>query len=309
MRFSRATLPRWLFSPDSDHWLTLLRVGLGAQVVLYCLTLRHAWSSLLSGSGAGLLDRRLPEFIIATQSGIVPQVHWLTLAMRPLGWSEQTTLHLMWSTLLAAGLLLIGGLFCRASAVLAWFLHLAAAKSGGLFAYGVDNFMTIGLFYLMLAPLPDSHSLDARFWKRRPLDPALLGFFRRILQLHLCVVYFFSGLTKSLGSGWWNGSALWRALTRPQYELIPADWLASFSDLLIPAGIAVCVIELAYPVFIWRARTRRVWLLLICAIHATIGIAMGMYLFALIMIVLNVAAFGPPVPLTTVSVASRAEAA
>jgi len=54
-------------------------------------------------------------------------------------------------------------------------------------------------------------------------------------------------------------------------------------------------LEIGYPFFVWNSKTRKVWLICICAVHAGIGLAMGMYLFALIMIVLNVAAFGPGV--------------
>jgi len=51
-------------------------------------------------------------------------------------------------------------------------------------------------------------------------------------------------------------------------------------------------LEIGYPFFIWNNKTRKIWLSCICAMHAGIGFMMGMYLFALIMIVLNVAAFG-----------------
>jgi hypothetical protein len=40
-------------------------------------------------------------------------------------------------------------------------------------------------------------------------------------------------------------------------------------------------------------KTRLVWLVGILAMHVAIGLTMGMYLFALIMIILNLAAFGP----------------
>jgi hypothetical protein len=52
------------------------------------------------------------------------------------------------------------------------------------------------------------------------------------------------------------------------------------------------LLETAYPLFIWSRSTRKTWLICICAMHAGIGLTMGMYLFALIMIILNVAAFG-----------------
>jgi hypothetical protein len=39
-------------------------------------------------------------------------------------------------------------------------------------------------------------------------------------------------------------------------------------------------------------KTRPIWLVCILAMHAAIGLMMGLYLFALVMIVLNLAAFG-----------------
>jgi hypothetical protein len=157
----------------------------------------------------------------------------------------------------------------------------------------MDNFATIGLFYLMLAPFPDRYSLDRVLWKSAGKDRHLHGFFRRVLQLHLCIIYFFSGLNKCLGAGWWNGDNLWLALTRPPFNVLPIDLIKSCHFVLPFAGIAVLVLETCYPFFIWPRRTRPIWLAGILAMHAAIGLAMGLYLFGLIMIVLNIAAFGP----------------
>jgi hypothetical protein len=197
-------------------------------------------------------------------------------------------------------------LFCRAAAVVAWFLQLSTAKSTALFGYGVDTLLTIGLFYLMLAPHPDRYSLDRRLWIRHGATPEALGFFRRVLQIHLCFVYTFGGLTKMLGGGWWNGLSLWRALTRPPFDLIPREFLVQWTSLLPAFGIAIWMAELTYPIFIWPSRTRSVWLSLMCVMHLAIGLTMGMYLFALIMIVLNLAAFAPPLRCARVAALKRA---
>ena len=153
--------------------------------------------------------------------------------------------------------------------------------------------MTIGLFYLMLSPLPDRYALDWQLRKSQPENSPLLGFWRRVLQLHLCVIYFFSGLTKCLGSGWWDGSNVWRALIRPPFNIVDPEMLVRWKYLFPVAGIFICLLEIGYPFFIWSDKTRKIWLIGICAMHAGIGLMMGMYLFALIMIILNVAAFGP----------------
>jgi hypothetical protein len=278
----------FLFPAQTDSWLTILRIGLGFQVTLYSLSLRNDWDYLLSGTA-----RKAAEALLSLESHFVPRLGWFVALAAQLGVHEERVLRLAWLCLFASGCALIVGASCRFGAIAAWFLHLCAAKSGTFVSYGMDNFMTIGLFYLMLSPLPDRASLDGRLRDLRPKNPELLGFWHRVLQLHLCVIYFFSGLTKCLGSGWWNGSNVWRALIRPPFNVIDPDVLVRWKDLFPVAGILVCLLEFGYPFFIWSSRTRKIWFFGTCGMHLVIGVAMGMYLFSFVMIVLNVTAFGP----------------
>ena len=282
----------FLFPSETATWLTVFRTGMGLQVVVYALFLRSDWHSLFSTTGKGLVSRQLGEAIASFDSPLIPKLGWLVAFGQHVGFAEETVLSIVWACLLCIGFCLLLGLFCRAAAIIAWFLHLCAAESGALLAYGADNFMTMALFYLMLSPLPDRYALDCRLVKTKPTDPRLLGFWRRVLQVHLCFVYFFGGLAKLLGSGWWNGSNLWRSLIRPPFNLFSPDILVRFKYALPVLGISICLIEIGYPLFIWLKKTRFPWLTCILAMHAAIGLAMGMYLFALVMIVLNLAAFG-----------------
>jgi hypothetical protein len=281
----------FLFPAETDNWLAILRLGLGLQTTLYSLTLRNDWNDLLSG--AGVSSRNVAEALLSGESHFVPRLGWFVALGEQLGLREQTVLAVAWICLVVAGCSLLLGLACRLSAILAWFLHLCAAESGGFASYGVDNFMTIGLFYLMLSPLPDRYSLDWRLRKWRSRNPQLLGFWRRVLQFHLCVIYFFSGLTKCLGTGWWDGSNIWRALIRPPFNIIDPEILVRGQFVFPMVGVVICLLETGYPFFIWNNKTRSIWLICICGMHILIGLAMGMWLFSLIMIVLNVAAFGP----------------
>ena len=271
----------------------MLRIGLGVQIIVYTLALWRDWTYLLAGDDAGLIRGDLTEAFLSLQSPFIPRLGWLVALGAQVGLSEQATLKLALACLLASGWFLVAGLFSRPAAIVAWIVSLAARSSSGFSSYGVDSFMTIGLFYLAVAPLPDQYSLDHLFWKKSPANPHRVGFHQRLLQTHLCFIYFFSGLAKSLGSGWWNGDSMWRALTRPPVEIIPAAVLARWSFLLQLIGISVCILEIGYPLFIWVRRTRKIWLLSVLGMHVTIGITMGMPLFALIMIVLNAAAFVP----------------
>src|SRR5206468_939389 len=135
--------------------------------------------------------------LLSVESHFAPRFGWLVDLGTHAGLREETVLSVAWICLFAAGCSLLMGLACRFSAILAWFLHLGAAKSGGFVSYVVDNF------------------------------------------------------------------------------------------------IFICLLEIGYPFFIWNGKTRKIWLICICAMHAGIGLTMGMYLFGLIMIVINVAAFGP----------------
>jgi hypothetical protein len=174
----QARISRFFAAPATDEWLAVLRSGLGLQVVLYCVSLRNSWGQLFAPTGAGLLSRQLAEAIASTESSLIPRLGWAVKGMSHLGISDSTALLVTWCVLLIAGVLLTLGLYTRAAAIVAWLLHVAAATSGGLLSYGVDNFMTIGLFYIALGPLPDRYALDARFRGHAAPDALRLGFWR-----------------------------------------------------------------------------------------------------------------------------------
>lgn len=289
-KHGRAT--EFFFPAESDRWLSALRIGLGVVVVSYAWSLRADWNDLYAGTGRGLVSRQLFEGLVSTQSPFIPKLGWLVWICQRLGLTEDFALSLAWLLLLGAGACLLLGLFSRSATIVAWLLQLAAAKTGGLFSYGADNFITIGLFYLMIAPLPDRWSWH--WWRDPPClpDPERLGFHRRVLQIHLCLIYFFSGVTKCLGAGWWDGENLWRALTSPPFDRLPIEIVASFNPLLPALGVLICLLETSYAFLIWPSWSRRAVLVGTCAMHLAIGLLMGMYLFGVIMLVLNVAAFG-----------------
>jgi hypothetical protein len=283
----------FFFPIQSDEWLTILRIGLAIQVLLYCLSMCSDWTYLLAGTGRGLISRDLSEAALSGESSFIPRLGWLVKTGSNFGIGEAAILDGAWLCLLCAACFLVVGLFSRTAAIVTWFFHLCAVKSGGLLAYGMDNFTTIGLFYLMLSPLPDRCSVDYKFRNVGLKNPQLQGLFRRVLQIHLCIIYFFGGLAKCAGPGWWNGNSLWRALTNTPFNLVSPEILVKWKDLFPVVGISVWLIEIGYPFFIWSKRSRFVWLICVLLMHIGIGLFMGMHLFASIMIVLNLAAFGP----------------
>ena len=289
----KPALRGFFFAPQSSAWLGVLRVGLGLQVLFYAISLRSDWLEILGLGNQGLIRRDLAEAMLSADSRFIPRVGWIVDGGVQLGISENTMLWLVWATLVMSASLLVIGLFCREASVLTWFLYVCTAKSGEVLSYGVDNFTIIGLFYLAIAPFPDAWSVDARMRGVVARNPSLQRLHRRVLQLHICAIYFFGGIAKCAGRGWWDGTSLWRAMTRAPFNVVPGDILIHGAFLLPIIGILVCVMEATYPIFIWPQKTRLIWFVGVVGMHAAIGLLMGMYLFASVMIILNLSAFGP----------------
>jgi len=285
-------LATFFLRPDSSIWLAVLRIGLGLQVLFYTTSLRADWLVLFARENKGLIRRDLTEAMLSADSPLIPRIGWMVDAGAIVGLSESSGLWLTWGLLMLAALCLCAGVFSRTASVVTWILYVCTAKTAEVWSYGVDNFTIIGLFYLAIAPLPDAWSVDARWRGKRLRNARLYGLHRRILQLHMCIIYSFGGITKCAGLGWWNGESLWRALTRAPFDVVPPEILIRAGFLLPVVGILVCVMEATYPIFIWPRRTRPITLALIISMHIAIGALMGMYLFASIMIILNLAAFG-----------------
>src|SRR5439155_18566055 len=128
-------------------------------------------------------------------------------------------------------LLTIG--FCtRVVAVLAWLAAQSYIQRSPISLYGQDTILNFALFYLMIGPSGAALSVDrlieryAKTWRvlrarssprkgstLRPEDDTLeLGppapsisanLALRLLQVHICIVYLASGLSKLQGPSWW----------------------------------------------------------------------------------------------------------
>ena len=124
-------LRNFLLKPQSSIWLTILRVGLGLQVLCYGLSLRGDWLELLGRENQGLIRRDLTEAILSARSPFIPRVGWMDIGAH-LGLSEPTVLWTVWTVLMVAALLVAVGLFCRISSAVVWLLYLSTAKSAEL---------------------------------------------------------------------------------------------------------------------------------------------------------------------------------
>ena len=146
--------------------------------------------------------------------------------------------------------------------------------------------------YLAIGPSGAAFSLDRWLARRRtgvdrpgsgPSEGANLAI--RLIQVHMCVIYFFAGVSKLQGTSWWNGEAMWRAFANLEYQSLDMTWLAGHPWVVNAMSHASVLWEIFFCVLIWQKRWRPLVLALAVVLHVGIGACLGMWTFGLIMLV------------------------
>lgn len=224
----------------------------------------------------------------------VPRLRWFAEALGPFGLEAATVVQLFFFVYVASLACLMIGWHTRIAAIAAWFTHLTLKMSASASVYGVDHFANISLFYAMWMPLAGAASVDrsAGRCSGEPSAAARLGL--RVLQIHLCIVYFASGIEKASGEGWWTGAVIWDSVMRPDLTVFNLTWLARAEWVTVAVAWGTLIVEIGYPIYVWPRLTRRAWALATVGMHVGIAIFLGLWAFSGIMIVLNTAAFLVP---------------
>jgi hypothetical protein len=211
----------------------------------------------------------------------VPGLPTLAKVFAPLGISARTAIILLLSGYAGSLLSLALGFHTRTSALVAWGLHLSLVTSGFASFYGVDQIVNTFLFYLLLFPSGRAWTFVTRREETIPVGCL------RVMQLHLCVIYLSAGLEKAFGQQWWNGEAIWQAVSQPVFSTFDLSWLARHPFIPRFAGWGTLVVEIGYLFFIWPRRTRKVWCMATIGLHLGMGLLMGLVFFSSVMILLT----------------------
>jgi hypothetical protein len=182
-------------------------------------------------------------------------------------------------------LLLVFGLMSRFSSIMAIIFQLIIFKSIAIYNFGYDHFLTMSLFYCILFPVGKVYSVDNLLFRKN--KEIVLEFdYSRIIQFHLTLVYVFSGLAKIVSKTWWNGEAMWRAVSSvyDDYFKIPAIILAV-------VGIITIITETFYPLFIKFHWTKKITIYSMISMHFFIAFILELPYFAAIMIVWNITSY------------------
>ncbi len=283
------------FSPTSPSTLSAIRVLVGAML-LYT----HAVWSLDLEAFFGPRGWLPPE--------LMQQVHQAVNGPdgpARLVWSyfdyiqSPTVLWIVHLLALVVFFLLMAGLFSRTMALLAYVIAVSYANRITPGAdFGLDKINCMLALYLMLGPCGARYSLD-RLWRLRrgapPEVPPSVGanFAVRLIQMHMCIIYLFSGMAKLQGDMWWSGDAVWYAIANLEYQSLDLTWLVNHPWLVYLMTHVIVFWELSYCALVWP-RLARPWVLgMAVLVHGGIALALGMATFGLAMLIGNLAFVSP----------------
>jgi len=273
-------------APASPLPLAVLRIGVAAILAVQAYWVAPQFFDLYGSDGI-LQGTLRGQFGSSDLPGIYELAHWL----QGLGVAETHTLAAIGALYFLGVLGLLLGFHTRVAAVITWATHFALA-GGNASSYGLDTFVNITLFYFLWMPIGAAYSWDAFTGRVSSAPSPEARWSLRILQLHLSIAYLACGLDKALGYQWWNGESIWRSLMMPFYAQFDASWMAKVPGIARLAGWGTLIVECGYAVAMWIPRLRKFWLMAVIGLHLGIFALMGLHLFALMMIVLSVSAFG-----------------
>lgn len=186
------------------------------------------------------------------------------------------------------------GMAARVTSILAFLITISYSQRVPVANFGFDQILGMMCLYLALAPSGAAVSVDGlirKWWRRRkglakPGVPARYASARmasRLIQLHLCAIYFWAGFSKLKGPTWWTGEAMWNVVANQEYQTLDLTWMAWTPWLPYLISHITIAWETAFIVLIWNHRLRPLMLAMGTAMHIGIGAFLGMWTFGLIM--------------------------
>jgi Vitamin K-dependent gamma-carboxylase len=192
------------------------------------------------------------------------------------------------------------GLWTRITSILSLLVVISFVNRVPEALFGLDKINVLLTLYLAIGPCAKALSLDRWLARRRdPGEPAPAlpsvgaNFALRLIQVHMCIVYLFAGISKLQGAPWWNGQAMWLAFGNLEYQSADMTWLAWHPWLVNFLTHFTAFWEISFCVIIWVPLLRPLILASSVVMHLAIGACLGLWTFSLIMLV-GCASFLPP---------------
>ncbi|PUV22892.1 hypothetical protein DCO56_18385 [Sphingobacterium athyrii] len=267
---------------SADTILPIMSSGLG---LLLAIDMWRLWPdlSMLFGQGTFLDEHS----ISSQQRPDTLSIHTLIANLPECTLASLEWIHFFGLLYIICGLALFFDHYRKVAMPGLIILHYLFFIANYTWSYGADYLAQTGLFFSVIFCFFRSRWLPNEKW-------AALG--TKLFRWQLTFVYFFAGLGKAIGSSWWNGEAVWKAIQQP---LSPALFTIpqsaqQFATIWAGLGIATLLLELGYGLLWIKGRVRLYISTGIILMHLGIALTMGLIHFSCLMIWYNLCAWDHP---------------
>lgn len=267
------------FDPEDSFTLGIIRLLTGWMLVYNLLV----WGSDLQAF-FGIHGLQPLQTVLELHAGTPVWSFWFYV---PEPWIE--TAH--WTCVAIATLFFLG-VFTRATSVLAFLITISYSQRVPVANFGLDQILGMLCLYLAIGPSGASLSVD-RWWKshrarQRGLELPVQRYSSarlavRLIQMHMCVIYFWAGFAKLKGDSWFTGEAMWTVLANEDYQTMDLTWLAWAPFIPYLVAHVTVIWEMSFCILVWNKKLRPLMLLIGTGMHVGIGAFLGMWTFGLVM--------------------------
>jgi len=293
---------RFWFTPTLPHTLALIRIFAGTMMFYTHLVYALDLMSFLGPNS--WVTRDLSREIYKTQDSYAAWSYLWYVESPAVLW----ILHIL---ALIIFVFLIIGMWSRVTSVLACLITLSYCHRLNGSWFGLDQVNAMLAIYLVIGPCGAAYSLDRWLEERKrksqvtPPRTVSCNIAIRLIQLHLCIIYLFGGITKMRGETWWDGSATWFAVSNLEYQSIDMTWIGHYPFLFAFLTHVTIFWETFYCALVWPRLTRPIVLIIAVGVHGGIALFLGMITFGLAMLIANLAFVSPILVQTSISWVSQ----
>ncbi len=231
-----------LFAIDT-RTLALLRVSLGVLTIVDVslrardLTAHYTDRGVLPGAVA--ISGNIPH--------LGPSFHFLS--------GDFEVQALLFALHVLAGFCLLVGYRTRVATILVWMFTVSLAARNPFILNGGDRVLRLILFWAMFLPWGERCSVD-RLLDRSSGEQrgSIVSFAAAALLLQGFFVYFVTGYLKTGGDPWWDGTAIYYALSLDQFALPLGERLLDYPDLLTALTYSVLLLEILGPLLLFSPK-------------------------------------------------------
>jgi len=188
--------------------------------------------------------------------------------------------------LLIAAFFLTIGYKTRMASIVTFLLLLLFHERNSLILTSGDTLLRVLSFYLMIANSGAAYSVDSIKRKLKGKETKLVPKWNRLLiKYQVSIFYFFAGFSKTPGTNWRNGTAVYYALNNPNFARFLMPWLQKVPILVNIMSWGALITELSVPFLLWFARARIIAIAIVIILQLIIFATMSIGTFQIISII------------------------